>query len=178
MSQESSHNKPVTPAAHIKGRKKSNRLTNIETYMKEMRKDINEFHDQNKEVGGGAEKTCTGRQRRLEEWRQEHGDSQQGGPQCRGKLQREGRDDDEGESHPRSPNGMDHEKLQTFEPSLRNSFSGFSCMPTESQREYLDLRDLLEAKKAQYIRPHNRDREVDCDREVNHGRDREVDRDL
>ncbi|PQQ21980.1 hypothetical protein Pyn_26436 [Prunus yedoensis var. nudiflora] len=43
--------------------------------------------------------------------------------------------------------------------------------------EYLDLRDLLEAKKAQYVRPHNRDREVDRDHEVNHGRDREVDRD-
>ncbi|CAB4316356.1 unnamed protein product [Prunus armeniaca] len=177
MSQESSHNEPVTPAAPIKGRKKSNRLTNIETYLKEMKKDINELRDQNKEGGGGAEKTYTGRQRRLEEWRQEHGDSQQGGPQCRGKLQHEGQNDEEGESRPRSPNGTDRVKLQTFEPSLCGSFSGFSCMPTESQREYLDLRDLLEAKKAQYIRPHNRNREVDRDREVNHGRDREVDRD-
>ncbi|CAB4278502.1 unnamed protein product [Prunus armeniaca] len=31
-------------------------------------------------------------------------------------------------------------------------------MPAKSQKEYLDLRDLLEATKAQYIRPHNRDR--------------------
>ncbi|CAB4316334.1 unnamed protein product [Prunus armeniaca] len=62
MSQESSHNEPVTPAAPIKGRKKSNHLTNIETYLKEMRKDINELCDQNKEVGGGADKTYIGRQ--------------------------------------------------------------------------------------------------------------------
>ncbi|KAL6284745.1 hypothetical protein ACE6H2_015674 [Prunus campanulata] len=45
VSQESNHNEPVTPAAPSKGRKKSNHLTNIETYLKEMRKDINELRD-------------------------------------------------------------------------------------------------------------------------------------
>ncbi|PQQ08519.1 hypothetical protein Pyn_40278 [Prunus yedoensis var. nudiflora] len=67
MSQESSHNEPVTPAAPSKGKRKSTRLTNIETYLREMRKDINELRDQNKEVKEGAEKTHTGRKRRLEE---------------------------------------------------------------------------------------------------------------
>ncbi|PQM40419.1 hypothetical protein Pyn_26673 [Prunus yedoensis var. nudiflora] len=61
MSQESSHNEPVTPAAPSKERKKSNRLTNIETYLREMREDINELRDQNKEVREGAEKTHTER---------------------------------------------------------------------------------------------------------------------
>ncbi|KAL6284860.1 hypothetical protein ACE6H2_015789 [Prunus campanulata] len=46
-------------------------------------------------------------------------------------------------------------------------------MPVESHMEYLDLRNLLEAKKAQYFQPHNRDHEVDHDRD----RDHEVDRD-
>lgn len=50
-------------------------------------------------------------------------------------------------------------------------------MPAKRYKEYLDLRDLLEEKKAQYIRPYNHDREVDHDRdrEVNHDRDWEVD---
>ncbi|PQM42521.1 hypothetical protein Pyn_14013 [Prunus yedoensis var. nudiflora] len=91
MSQESSHNEPVTLAASSKGRKKSNRLTNIETYLKEMRKDINELCDQNKEIREGDEKTHIGRQRRLEEWHQEHRDFQHGEPQRRAKLQREDR---------------------------------------------------------------------------------------
>ncbi|KAL6269587.1 hypothetical protein ACE6H2_026498 [Prunus campanulata] len=81
MSQESSPDELVTPAALRKGRRKSNHLTNIETYLMEMRKDINELRDQNKEVMEEAEKTHTGRQRRLEEWSQEHRDRQSSGPQ-------------------------------------------------------------------------------------------------
>ncbi|PQP96476.1 hypothetical protein Pyn_05636 [Prunus yedoensis var. nudiflora] len=120
MSQESSPDELVTPAASRKGRRKSNHLTNIETYLVEMRKDINELRDQNKEVMEEVKKTHTGRQQRLEEWSQEHRDRQSSGPQRRGKLQREGHDDEKGESHPRSPNGTICGKLQTFEPSLHN----------------------------------------------------------
>ncbi|KAI5313720.1 hypothetical protein L3X38_042896 [Prunus dulcis] len=175
MSEESNPDEPVIPAEPRKRRKKSNRLTNIKTYLKEIRKDINELRDQNKEVMEEAEKTHIGRQRRLEEWRQEHRDHQRSGPQRQGELQREGHDNEEGESHPRSPNGTNHKKLQTFEPSLHSSFSGFSSVPTERYKEYVDLRDLLEEKKAQYVRPYNHDCEVNRDREVNHDRDREVD---
>ncbi|CAL2270787.1 unnamed protein product [Prunus armeniaca] len=74
MSQESSPDELVIPTASRKGRKKSNRLTNIETCLKEMRKDINELCDQSKDIMEEVEKTHTGRQRRLEEWLQEHGD--------------------------------------------------------------------------------------------------------
>ncbi|CAB4272684.1 unnamed protein product [Prunus armeniaca] len=62
MSQESSQDKLVTLTVLKKGRKKSNRLTNIETYLKEMRKDINKLRDKNKEVGEESEKTHTRRQ--------------------------------------------------------------------------------------------------------------------
>ncbi|PQQ21979.1 hypothetical protein Pyn_26435 [Prunus yedoensis var. nudiflora] len=61
MSQESNHNEPVIAAVPSKERKKSNRLTNIETYLREMRKNINELHDHKKEVREGAEKTYTER---------------------------------------------------------------------------------------------------------------------
>lgn len=81
MSEESNPDEPVIPAEPRKRRKKSNRLTNIETYLKEMRKDFNKIRDQNKEVMNEVEKTHIRRQRRLEEWCQEHRDHQRSGPQ-------------------------------------------------------------------------------------------------